>query len=98
MRNNVNTSCKPIVKFGLTKHSISSILQKEVRYGPRYLGGIGLFETSVIRGAVQIAFLIEHFWKPNPSSPLIRSNLYTLQFEVGLGSSILENNYPKTRQ
>ena len=37
---------KPIIKFGLTKAGISSILHTSVRYGPRSLGGIILFDPS----------------------------------------------------
>ena len=45
--------CKHImqsgVKFGLTKAGISSTLDTEVRYGPRSLGGIGLFYPFAIQ-------------------------------------------------
>ena len=40
-----------IVKFGLTKAGIISNLHTVVRYGPRYLGGIRIFDPSVIQGS-----------------------------------------------
>ena len=76
---------QPILKIGLTKSGISSTLQTAVRYGPWSLGGIGLFYPFVIQGTGTIAFLIEHYWKSTPSSPLLRANLSTLQLESGRG-------------
>ena len=52
---------RPVVKVGLTKASIISTLHTAVRYGPWSLGGIGIFDTFVIQGAGQIAFLAEHY-------------------------------------
>ena len=69
---------KPIVKFVITKARISSTLHTAVRYGPQSLGGIRIFEPFVIEGAGKTAFLIEHYWKLTPSSPLLWANLYTL--------------------
>ena len=74
---------QPIVKFGLTKASISSTLHKAVRYRPCSLGGIVLFDPNLIQGAGQIDFLIKHCWKMTPSSPLLCDNPYTLQLEAG---------------
>ena len=88
---------QPILKFGLTKSGISSTLQTAVRYGPWSLGGIGLFYSFVIQGTGTIAFLIEHYWKSTPSSPLLLANLSTLQLESGRGWIILENNYIETQ-
>ena len=77
-----------IVKFGLTKTGIRSTLHTAVRYGPHYIEGIGIFYPLVIQETDRIAFLIEHYWKSNPSSPLLRSNLATLQLEAGRGGRI----------
>ena len=52
---------QPIVKFGLTNAGISSTLHIAVRYGPRCLGDIGIFDPFVIQGTDQIAFIIEHY-------------------------------------
>ena len=82
-----------IVKFGLTKAGISSTLHTAVRYGPWSLGGVGLFDPFMIQGTDIIAFLIEHYWDSTPSSPLLWSNLSTLQLEAGRGGSILEKYY-----
>ena len=48
---------QPILKFGLTKPGISSNLHSAVRYGPRYLGSIGLFDPFFIQGAGRIAVI-----------------------------------------
>ena len=66
---------QPIVKFVLTKAGIISTLHTVVRYGPHYLGGIGIYYPFVIQGIVLIEFLIEHYWKSTPSSPLLQANL-----------------------
>ena len=86
-----------IVKFVLAKAGISITLRTAVRYGPRYLRGIGIFEPFVIQGTGRIAFLIEHFWRSNPSRPLLRANLDTLQQKAERGGRILENNYIETQ-
>ena len=88
----------PIVKFGLAKDGISSTLHTVVRYGPWSLGGIGLFDPFVIQGVGQISFLIEHYWKSTPSSPILWANLSTLQLEAGRRGRILENDYIETQQ
>ena len=88
---------QPIVKFGLTKAGIISTLHMAVRYGPRSLGGIGIFFLIVIQGAGQIAFLIKYYWKPTPSSQLLRDKLSTLQIKTGQGGRTLEKNHPKTQ-
>ena len=80
---------QPIVKFGLTKSGMSSTLHKVARYGPRSLGGIGLFDPFVTQGAGQIAFLVEHYWKLTPSRPLLWANLSRIKIEAGRGGSIL---------
>ena len=72
-----------IVNCGITKARISSTLHTAVRYRLLSLVGIGLFDPILIQSAGQIDFLIEHFWKPTPYSPLIRANLSTLQLEAG---------------
>ena len=64
-----------IVKFGLTKAVISSNLQTEVRYGTRYLRGIGIFDPFRIQGTGRMAFLTKKYGKSTPSSPLLRANL-----------------------
>ena len=87
-----------IIKFGLTKASISSTLHTAVIYGPQYLGVIGLFDFFVIQGAIQIAFLIEHCWKKTPSSSLLCANLSTLQLETLQGGNILEKNHHETQR
>ena len=68
-----------IIKFGLTKAVISSTLNTAVRYGTHSLVGIGIFDPFVIQGTGIIAFLSEHYWNSNPSRPLLRANLATLQ-------------------
>ena len=87
-----------IVKFGLTKTSISSILHTFVSYGSRYLRGIRLFEPLVIQVAGQISFLVEKHWISTPYSSLLWDNLFSLQLEVGKGGCILENYYIETQQ
>ena len=82
---------QPIVKFGLAKDGISSTFHTSVRYGPRSLGGIILFDPSVIIGVRKMAFLINHYWKLNPNSPLLWSNLSNLKIEAGKWGRILEN-------
>ena len=87
---------QPIVKFELTKSGISSTLHMAVRYGPRYIGRIGIFELIVIQGEFWIYFLIKHWWKPTPCIPILRDNLFNIQLEAGRGRRILEDEYPKT--
>ena len=70
---------QPIVKFGLTKAGISSILRTAVRYGPSSLGGIGIFDQSVIQGTGILAFLIKHYRKSTPYILILQANLATLQ-------------------
>ena len=82
-------SMQTIVKFGLNKAGISSTLHAVVRYGPLSLRGIGLFKPIVIQLEGGIAFLVEHFWKPTPSIPLLRNNLYNLQLEAVQGGHLL---------
>ena len=62
---------QPIVKVGLTKANISSTVHAAVRYGPRSLGSILLFDPFFIQGSFQIDFLIEHYWKSTPSTYLL---------------------------
>ena len=81
-----------IVQFGLTKADISIAFHTAVRYGPQSIGGIGLFDPFMNKGAAQIAFLIKNCWKPTPSSPLLCANLSTIQLESGQGGHILEKN------
>ena len=88
---------QPIVKFGLAKAGISSTLHTALRYRPRSIGGIRIFDPFVIQVAGRIAFLIEHYWKSNPSSPILWSNLSTLQIEAGRGGRILEIDYTETQ-
>ena len=87
-----------IVKFGLTKASISSTLYTAVKYEPRSLGGIGPFDLFVIQGTVRIYFLIKQYWKSTPSIPILWANLYTLKMEAEIGGHILEKNYIETKQ
>ena len=89
---------QPIVKFILTKASISITLHTLARYWPLSLGGIVLFDPIVIQGSGEIAFLVKHCCKPTPYSPLLRANLSTLQLEAFQGGHILESNYLKTEQ
>ena len=89
---------QPIVKCGLTKAGIISTFHTAVRYGPRSLGSIGIFDPLVVQGSGQIAFLVEHFWKSTPYIPLLQANLSTLQLETGRGGPILENDYTETQQ
>ena len=87
-----------IVKFGLTKASKSSTLQAVVIYGPWSLGGIGIFDPLVIQRAIQISFIIKHYYKLTSYSLLLWANLSTIQLGVGRGGCILENNYIETQQ
>ena len=80
---------QPIVTFGLTKAGISRTLCTGVRYGPHYLGGIGIFDLFVIQEIGRIAFLVKQYWRSNPYSPLRRSNPATLKLEAGVGGHIL---------
>ena len=80
---------QPIVKCGLAKVGISSTLHTSVRYGPRFLGGIGLVDLFVIQGAELISFLVGHYWKLTPYIPLLWENLSSIQFEAWIGRSIL---------
>ena len=75
-----------IVNLGLAKAGISSNLYTAVRYGPRSLENIRLFDPLVIQVTGRIAFLIKHYWKSTPS---IWSNLYNIQLEAGRGGRIL---------
>ena len=84
---------QPIVKCRLTKVGISRTLYTVVRYGPRSLGGTGIFDPFVIQVTGRIYFLVEFFWKSTPFSPLLWYNLYNQQLEAGRGGRILENNY-----
>ena len=84
---------QPIVKFGLTKNGISSTLHIVVRYGPRYHGGIILFDPFVIQGTGIIDFLIKSYWNSTPNRPLLSHNLSTLQLYTGKGGHTLENEY-----
>ena len=58
-----------IVKFGLTKASISSNLYTAVKYGIRSLVGIGPFDLFVIQGTFRIYFLIKKILKVNSIYP-----------------------------
>ena len=49
---------QPFVKFGFNKAGVSSTLHTAVKYGPRSLGGIGIFDPFLIQGTGRIAFLI----------------------------------------
>ena len=89
---------QPIVKFRLTKTVISSTLHTVVRYGSRYIGGIVLFEPSVIQAVGRIDFLIKHYYKLTPSRPLLRAGLYILKLELGRGRYIFKKNYTETQQ
>ena len=84
-----------IVKFRLTKDVISSTIYKSVRYCPRSLSGIIIFDPIFIQGEGRIAFLIKHLWKNTPSIPLIGDKLSTLQLEAARGGHILEDDYPQ---
>ena len=76
-------------KFGPTKAGISSTLHTAVRYRPRSLGGIRLFDPFVIQVSGRISFLIEYYWKSDPSSPLLWDDLSTLHLEAGVVERIL---------
>ena len=78
-----------IVKCGITNAVISSTLHTAVRYGPRYLGGIRLFDIFVIQVEGLISFLIDHYWKSTSSSPLFWENISTLKPEAGRGGHTL---------
>ena len=80
---------QPIVKFALTKAGISSTLHTAVRYGPRSLRGIRLFDALLIQVTFRIALLSEHYWKSTPSIPLLWANLSTLQPEAGIGGQYI---------
>ena len=82
---------QPIIKFGITKDGIISILQTTVRYGPLFLWGIGIFDPIIIQIADQIDLLIKKLQEPTPSIPLICANISTTQLEAVWGGSILEN-------
>ena len=71
---------QPIVKFGLTKAGIISTLHIAVRYGPQYLGSIGIFYLFLIQGAGQISFLFDHYWQLTTYNPLFWTNLSNIQF------------------
>ena len=70
---------RPVIKFRLTRDGKSSNLHTSVRYGPYYLGGIGIFEPIVIQGSGLISFLIKKICKPTPSISLLCANLSTFQ-------------------
>ena len=80
----------PIVKFGLTKASISSTLHQSFIYGYQSLGGIGLFYTFVIQRSGRISFLFKQFWKLTPYMPLLHANISTLQLVAGRGGIVFK--------
>ena len=86
-----------IVNLGLTKAGISSNLYTAVRYGPRSLENIRLFDPLVIQVTGRISFLIKHYWKSTPYRPAIWSNLYNIQLEAGRGGSILGKKITETQ-
>ena len=67
-----------IIKFGLTKAVISSTFHTAVRYGSRSIGGIIMFDPFVIHGTGAISILIKHYWKSNPSCPILWASLATI--------------------
>ena len=87
---------QPIVKVLLMKASISITFHIAVRYGPRYLQGIGLFHPFIIKGSGQIVFIIEHFCNLTPYIQLLCAKLSTLQHEARRRRHILENYYHET--
>ena len=78
-----------IVKFVLTKAGISSTLHIAVRYEPRFIGIIRIFDPFMIQGAGQISFLLKHYCESTPYIPLLQDKSSTLQLEVGIGGNIL---------
>ena len=88
----------PILKFGLNKDGISSTLHTVVRYGSRYIGGIVLFDPSVIQAVGRIDFLIKHYYKLTPYRPLLWAGLSILKLELGRGRYIFKKNYTETQQ
>ena len=85
----------PMLMGGLSSSGINRNIPREILYGPKNEGGLGLWNLYDFQGLSQIAFLVEHISNNNMSGDLLRCSIESAHIELGTGKNIFLLNFDK---
>lgn len=88
----------PMLRSYLPKAGFNRNFPRDILYGSKEYGGLGLHNPYLLQGIHHVADIIEHLWKRTPTGHFFKCNIESLRLELGINGPLFYKDYNHYRR